>query len=85
MAGFAANMAKNYAQQQFGDVVGKSNSFFSFDLLKDYFDVTNAYVLSKFRLILFPFSPPAEEWKRLTPGMDYSSQTEDYLTPKNDV
>lgn len=29
-------------------------SFFSLDSIKDYFDVTNSYVLHKLRIIVFP-------------------------------
>ena len=40
-------------------------SWLSLDLVKDYFDVTNEYVLRKLLIILFPFTVKGEEgWRR---------------------
>ena len=36
----------------------------SLDGLKDYFDVTNEYVLKKMLIVLFPFTVKEEGWKR---------------------
>jgi len=57
-------------------------SFLSIDALKDYFDVSNSYVLQKLKLILFPFTLKTEEWRRKQVGMEFSP---DDLVPRNDT
>jgi len=53
---FAAQMVGKMVQDKVGDAVKEHQSWFSLDSIKDYFDVTNTYVLHKLRIILFPFT-----------------------------
>lgn len=41
-----------------------NKSWFSLDMFKDYFDVTNSYVLKKIKIIFLPFLVKAEDWKQ---------------------
>ena len=55
------------------------------DGLKDYFDVTNEYVLKKMLIVLFPFTVKEEGWKR---QMSYDMTVGDpnaTATPRDDV
>jgi hypothetical protein len=62
----------------------KDNSwFFSMDIIKDYFDVTNSYVLSKLKLIIFPVTVKvlnilnllfkSDSWIRKSSGSDFNN------------
>ena len=65
----------------------QNKSWFSLDLVKGYFDVTNTYVLHKLRMIFIPFSVKGEDgWKPkgvdIGSGQGYESDTErDLQTP----
>ena len=70
------------------DRINQNKGWFSstLDGLKDYFDVTNEYVLRKILIILFPFTVKEEGWKRqvsydMTAGGDPNAKA----TPRNDV
>jgi len=71
----------------------KWTSLFSLDSMKDYFDVTNSYVLQKLRIILFPITLKVclinliitlqdDDWRRKSAGYDFNNQI---LTPRGDV
>ena len=46
--------------------------------MKDYFDVTNEYVIKKLRIIYLPFT--IKDWKPLPPSYDGT-----HITPRTDV
>lgn len=50
--------------------------------MKDYFDVTNSYVLQKLRIILLPVTLKGDDWKRKSAGYDFNNEA---LTPRGDV
>ena len=54
------------------------------DSLKDYFDVTNTYVLRKLKLINLPFLSSAEEWST-TSEPQYGENTSQGFTPRTNV
>lgn len=43
--------------------VAKNKGWFNLDMFKDYFDVTNMYVIEKMKVIFLPFLVKKEEWK----------------------
>lgn len=84
MMNMAGDAFKNYAMGELEKTVGDSKKwlgFFNLDSLKDYFDVTNSYVLQKLRIILFPVTLKGDDWKRKTGGYDFNNQE---LTPRGD-
>mmetsp|Transcript_1509 Transcript_1509/g.1005 ORF Transcript_1509/g.1005 Transcript_1509/m.1005 type:complete len:118 (+) Transcript_1509:201-554(+) len=52
------------------------------DALKDYFDVTNSYVLKKLRAIILPFTIKKDDWKRQYSGCEFQDEV---LTPRSDL
>jgi len=52
------------ATNKFNETVNETKGWMSLDMLKDYFDVTNSYVLKKLRAIILPFSIKSDDWKR---------------------
>lgn len=42
--------------------VAKNKGWFSLDLFKDYFDVTNMYVINKMKVIFLPFLVKEDDW-----------------------
>ena len=61
-----ANVAGSLLQSKVDDLVSKNKGYIEMmlDAPKDYFDVTNEYVLKKLVTILFPFTVKQEKWKR---------------------
>ena len=60
------------------------------DLIKDYFDVTNEYVMHKLKIIVLPFLVNSEDWKRQQggAGLGYDADNSAGLqesTPRNDI
>ena len=60
------------------------------DALKDYFDVTNEYVIRKLCVIVFPFTVKGDEnWKRQgSMNYEFTGSSEDLdarATPRNDL
>lgn len=43
--------------------VAKNKEWLSLDMFKDYFDVTNMYVIEKMKVIFLSFLVKKEEWK----------------------
>lgn len=67
--------------------VEQNQSWLSFDWMKDYFDVTNLYVLKKIRLVFFPFGLKDEEWRRQESYGDFQqdSNASVLMTPRGDL
>jgi len=62
-------------------------SWFSLDSVKDYFDVTNDYVVKKLCVVLLPFTVKGEDgWKRAK-NYDFNSgdNPNTTVTPRNDL
>ena len=64
--------------------VESNKGWFSLDSLKDYFDVTNTYVLRKLKLILLPFLSTQEDWSA-TSEPQYGENTSQGFTPRTNV
>lgn len=47
--------------------VQTNSSWFSLDYFKDYFDVTNSYVIKKLKTIFLPFLLKEDDWTPQTP------------------
>ena len=59
------NAAGNLIESQMNKKVEEYKGWCSLDPVKEYFDVTNDYVLKKLLIVLFPFSVRGEDgWKR---------------------
>ncbi len=56
------------------------------DPVKDYFDVTNAYVVKKLLIVLFPFTVKGDDWKRQKNfDMMAGGDPDAAATPRSDV
>ena len=65
MNSMAAQMVANAAKNQAEVMYETNKGWLSLDIIKDYFDVTNRYVLNKLRIIILPFTLRDEDgWKR---------------------
>ena len=65
-------------------------SWCSLDGVKDYFDVTNEYVLHKLRIVVMPFTVKGDDgWKRQgSMNYEFTGSNEDLdmrATPRNDL
>ena len=59
-------------------------SWLSLDAVKDYFDVTNEYVVKKLCVVLLPFTVKGEDgWKRAS-NYDFSN-SDTSSSPRNDL
>jgi len=59
-------------------------TFFSLDAVKDYFDVTNEYVVKKLCVVLLPFTVKGGDgWKRAS-NYDFSNG-DTTSSPRNDL
>ena len=80
----AAQMMTKMVKDRAEEVIETNRGWLSLDLIKDYFDVTNRYVLNKLRIILFPFTVKTDDWKRQ--GMSYEFSNEGTMvTPRGDL
>ena len=79
---FAANMMTTMASNKINETIQQNKGWFNLDMLKDYFDVTNSYVLKKLRAIILPFSIKADDWKRQYSGCEFQDEV---LTPRSDL
>ena len=81
----AAGMAYDVGSKKAGEFIEANKGWFSLDLIKDYFDVTNRYVLNKLRIIILPFTNRGEDaWKRQSLSYEYSSEGTP-VTPREDL
>merc|ERR1711871_1663899 len=81
MNSMAIKMVSEMAKGKIDATIQENTGWFSLDVVKCYFDVTNEYVLNKPRIILFPFSLKEEGWKRQSTGFEDEEQP----TPRNDL
>jgi len=67
--------------------VAKNKEWFSLDMFKDYFDVTNMYVIEKMKVIFLPFLVKEEEWKpkRAQPNYYGDETSLEKATPRTDT
>ena len=60
-------------------------SWFSLDAVKDYFDVTNEYVIKKLAIVILPFTVKGDDgWKRQS-SYDIGDDPNATATPRNDL
>ena len=80
----AAEMITKGVKGRVTEAIETNKGWLSLDWIKDYFDVTNRYVLNKLRIILFPFTLKTDDWKRQ--GMTYEFSNEGTMvTPRGDL
>lgn len=79
-------MATNVAQQKAAEMYEANKGWLSLDWIKDYFDVTNRYVVNKLRIIILPFSNgmSGESWQRQGLSYEYSHEGTP-VTPREDL
>ncbi|KAL1925784.1 uncharacterized protein VTP21DRAFT_667 [Calcarisporiella thermophila] len=66
------------------DYVEKNfNRYVNLPALKNYFNVTNTYVLNKIQLLLFPWRH--KPWSRSVKRSEQTGQMEGYLPPREDI
>ena len=62
-----------------------NKGWLSLDIIKDYFDVTNRYVLNKLRIIILPITiTNTDDWKRQSLSYEFSSEGTP-VTPRGDL
>ena len=88
-ANIVGNMVAGEANKLLADNKGYL-SWFTLDGVKDYFDVTNEYVLRKLCVVIFPFTVKGEDgWKRqINMNYDFPNSGENpdaRATPRNDL
>ena len=85
MNSMAAQMVTSMAKNRVEEVMETNKGWFSLDIIKDYFDVTNRYVLNKLRIILLPFTiTNKDDWKRQSLSYEYSNEGTP-VTPREDL
>ena len=84
MNSLAVGMVEKLARDKVGQAYEENKGWLSLDWIKDYFDVTNRYVLNKLRIIILPFTLKSDEWRRQ--GMTYEFSNEGTMvTPRGDL
>ena len=85
MNSMAAQMVTNMAKGRAEELYETNKGWLSLDIIKDYFDVTNRYVLNKLRIIILPITiTNTDDWKRQGRNYDYNQEGVP-STPRQDL